>query len=133
MSAIEKDIRNYISDVGRNLVCSRKLKKQILKDIENDVLDYTDNKQITDINEIYAHFGTPEEIAKAYLSDAEPQNIKKAINVRKVIIAAVVAIIMIYLGVMFFIVYDAHNETHGYFTESVKDVTTLSANIALRR
>ncbi len=125
MSAIEKDIRNYISDVGRKLVCSRKQKKQILKDIENEVLDYTDNKQFTDINEIYAHFGTPEEIAKAYLSDAEPQNIKKAINVRKVIIAAVVAVVLIFAIFLLCTFIESYRQGHGTVTIEIESGTII--------
>ena len=132
MTEINKDIEKYLSQVKAYLPCRKADKTAILEDIRQAILEFAENSGAETIDDIYNRFGTPEEIAKAYLSDAEPQNIKKAINVRKVIIAAVVAIIMIYLGVMFFIVYDAHNETHGYFTESVKDVTTLSANIALR-
>jgi len=90
MSTIEKDIRKYISDVGKNLICSGKLKKQILKDIENTVLDYTDNRQITDINEIYAHFGTPEDLAKTFLLSADVKSVKRKIKVRNIIIVLAV-------------------------------------------
>ncbi len=132
MTEIKKDIDKYLSQVKAYLPCRKADKTAILEDIRQAIFEFKENSGTENIDDIYNRFGTPEEIAKAYLSDAEPQNIKKAINIRKVIIAAVVAIIMIYLGVMFLIVYDAHNETHGYFTEIVKDVTTLSANIALR-
>ena len=134
MNSIEKDIRNYISDVGKNLVCSGKLKKQILKDIENDVLDYTDNKQITDINEIYAHFGTPEEIAKAYLSDAEPQNIKKAINIKKMLLVAIV-IALAMLAITFIIaIIDSHSQNIAYYYNSdvIKDVSTTSSAVTIQ-
>ena len=122
----EKEIKSYISDVGNNLFCSRKQKKQILADIENEVLTYAENKRITDINEIYAHFGTPEEIAKAYIADAEPQNIKKAINIRKLLVAAVI-IALAMLAITFIIaIVDSHNANAAYFTDSpIEEITTL--------
>ena len=126
MILTEKEIKSYISDVGNNLFCSRKQKKQILADIENEVLTYAENKRITDINEIYAHFGTPEEIAKAYIADAEPQNIKKAINIRKLLVAAVI-IALAMLAITFIIaIVDSHNANAAYFTETpIEEITTL--------
>ena len=126
MILTEKEIKSYISDVGNNLFCSRKQKKQILADIENEVLTYAENKRITDINEIYAHFGSPEEIAKAYIADAEPQNIKKAINIRKLLVAAVI-IALAMLAITFIIaIVDSHNANAAYFTETpIEEITTL--------
>ncbi|MBQ6863609.1 MAG: hypothetical protein IJO14_05165 [Clostridia bacterium] len=126
MILTEKEIKTYISDVGNNLFCSRKQKKQILADIKNEVLTYAENKRITDINEIYAHFGTPEEIAKAYIADAEPQNIKKAINIRKLLVAAV-AIVLAMLAITFIIaIVDSHNANAAYFTDTpIEVITTL--------
>lgn len=89
MSTIEKDIRKYISDVGKNLVCSGKLKKQIMNDIENSIYDYAENNGITDISQIISRFGSPEEVAQAHLSDTDPKKIKNATNIRKIIISAV--------------------------------------------
>lgn len=104
MSTIEKDIRNYISDVGRNLVCSGKLKKEIMNDIENSIYDYAENNGITDISQIISRFGSPEEVAQAHLSDTDPKKIKNATNIRKIIISAVLIALTMY-GVCYLISY----------------------------
>ncbi|MBQ6863602.1 MAG: hypothetical protein IJO14_05130 [Clostridia bacterium] len=117
MTKINKDIEKYLSQVKSYLHCKKADKDVILEDIRTAVFEFSEEFAIESIDDIYRRFGTPEEIAKAYLSDAEPSNIKKAINIRKVIIAAVIAVIVIYLGIMIFVAVDAHNETHGYFTE----------------
>ena len=118
MTKINKDIEKYLSQVKSYLHCKKADKDVILEDIRTAVFEFSEEFAIESIDDIYRRFGTPEEIAKAYLSDAEPQNIKKAINIRKVIIAAVIALIVIYLGIMIIIAVDAHNVTHGYFTET---------------
>ena len=117
MAEINKDIEKYLSQVKAYLPCKKSDKAVILADIRLAIYEFAENSAIQSIDDIYKRFGTPEEIAKAYLSDAEPNNIKKAINIRKVIIAAVIAVIVIYLGIMIFLAVDAHNVTHGYFTE----------------
>ena len=129
MSAIENDIRNYISDVGKNLVCSRKQKKQILKDIENDVLDYTDNKQITDINEIYAHFGSPEELAKSFLSVADIKTVKRKIRTRNIILAiAAVALTAIAVFVVCTIIKVETSKIGFYVNGPIEQLTVLNDN-----
>lgn len=91
MFSIEQEVNNYIAETGKNLICSQKKKKQILSDIKNSVLDYAENKNITDINEIYAHFGSPEEVARNYLFDADPENVRKATSIKKTVIGVLIA------------------------------------------
>jgi len=89
MSSIEKDIRKYISDVGKNLICSGKMKKQLMADIENSIYDYAENNGISDISQITSRFGSPEEVARTHLADTDPKKLKKAINIRKIVISSV--------------------------------------------
>lgn len=96
MSGINKEISVYISAVRKNLICTRKLKKTIITDFRNSVLDFAEERKITDINELYAHFGTPEEVAKTYLADADPKEIKKNINTKKVILTALIIALLMY-------------------------------------
>ena len=97
MTAIKKDIEKYISEVGTHLFCLKKNKKTVLEDIREAVFEFTENNDVTSMDVIYERFGTPEEIAKAYIADAEPKNIKKAISVRKVLVWAVVAVVLAFV------------------------------------
>ena len=126
MTAISKDIDKYISEVGTHLFCLKKNKKEVLAEIREAVFEFAENNDVHSIDDIYKRFGTPEEIAKAYLSDAEVQNIKKAINIRKVSVAAV-AIVLAMLAITFIIVIvDSHNANAAYFTDSpIEEITTL--------
>ena len=126
MTAIGKDIEKYISEVGTHLFCLKKNKKEVLAEIREAVFEFAENNEVHSIDGIYKRFGTPEEIAKAYLSDAEPKNIKKAINIRKVSVAAV-AIVLAMLAIIFIIVIvDSHNANAAYFTDTpIEVITTL--------
>ena len=126
MTAIGKDIEKYISEVGTHLFCLKKNKKEVLAEIREAVFEFAENNDVHSIDDIYKRFGTPEEIAKAYLSDAEVQNIKKAINIRKVSVAAV-AIVLAMLAITFIIVIaDSHNANGAYFIDSpIEVITTL--------
>lgn len=63
--------------MNKNLVCGKKLKKQITDDIRNSVMDYVEAEKTTDMTDVYKRFGEPSEIAKAHLADADPKEIKK--------------------------------------------------------
>lgn len=98
MADINKAISDYISDVRKHLICNNKLKKQIINDFRNSVLDFAETRKITDIKEIYAHFGTPEEVARTHLCDADPRKIKNATNMKKVLLTAVIIAIVLYVS-----------------------------------
>ena len=126
MTAIGKDIEKYISEVGTYLFCLKKNRRKVLADIREAVFAFAEEFSVESIEDVYRRFGTPEEIAKAYLSDAEVQNIKKAINIRKVSVAAV-AIVLAMLAITFIIVIaDSHNANGAYFIDSpIEVITTL--------
>lgn len=95
MTAIENEINSYISDVRKNLVCNRKIKKQTVTDIRNSVFDYAESNNITDINLIYKHFGSPDELAKSFMTENDIKYIKKKILLHKITIAVVVLILAV--------------------------------------
>ncbi len=93
MSDINKSIQEYINNVSKSFICNRKLKKTIINDFRNSVLDYKEENNITDIKKIYAHFGTPNEIAQIYMSDPDIQTIKRHINIKRIILAVLICIL----------------------------------------
>ena len=124
MTEINKDIEKYLSQVKAYLPCRKADKTAIIKDIRQAILEFAENSGTETIDDIYNRFGTPEDIAKAYLSDTEPRNIKKAINVRKVIIAAVVAFLLILLGFLIAVFLDLHGDGNGTVTVTLLEEGT---------
>lgn len=93
MSDINKSIQKYINNVSKSLICNRKLKKTIINDFRNSILDYKEENNITDIKKIYEHFGTPNEIVQIYMSDPDIQTIKRHINIKRIILAVLICIL----------------------------------------
>lgn len=115
MHATEKEIEKYLSEIRDSLVCSSKLKNEIISEIEGFVYDFAERKEIRDISEIYEHFGTPEEMAKTYLSQADPKEIKRAVNVRKVVVIGITVALLMLAGSLLISLTDAHK---SYESES---------------
>ncbi len=124
MSDIEKEIKKYLSEIKSNLICSGKQKRDIIKEIEGSVYEYAENKGIKDISEVYNHFGTPEEVARTHLSQIEPKKIKNAVNVRKVVIIGVLAVIFMLAVYLIASFIDGHKEANGTITEEISIVSS---------
>ncbi len=122
MTDINKAVSDYIKSVNKNLICKRKLKKSIINDFRNSVLDYQEEKNITDINDIYAHFGTAEEVAKNYLSDADPKEIKKSTSAKRIILIAMLTALILYIfGYTIAYINSQHTEVNHVTFESWSD------------
>ncbi len=129
MIAIEKDIEKYMSEVNSHLFCLRKNKKAVLEDIREAITEFTENNDVETIDVIYSRFGTPEEIAKAYIADAEPQNIKIAINIRKMLVAAVV-IALVMLAITFIVtIIDSHQSNIAICNDGSIEIVTSALSI----
>ena len=119
---MKKDLNRYLTEVGTYLVCTKKQKKIILEDIETSIRDYIEITNINDMSEIYSHFGSPEDIAKTYLTNfVNPADVKKALNKKKaliitVVIALIVALLIWLIGVIITLI-DHHNKEPGYIIE----------------
>ena len=78
------------------------------------VYDYAEAKGVTDISELYEHFGTPEEMAKTQMSQIDPKKINKAMKIKKaVVIGIIVALIMLAISLTITL-FDSHKSYVGY-------------------
>lgn len=126
MTAIEKETEKYISDVSSKLLCSKKKKKEIIEDIRGAVLDFTEANGTEDIKEVYEHFGTPEEFAKAHLSELDPEQIKKKISAKKMIFWGIIIALAMIAFVLFYELIDSHNEIRGTFSEKTAEIAMVN-------
>ena len=132
MITIEKEIEKYISDVSSKLLCSKEKKKELIKDIRGAVFDFAEGSGTKDIADIYKHFGTPEELAKAHMSELDPEQIKKKVNIRKVIIVAVIIILLLCLAGVAVIVIENRKEIGHLETHIIEYVEVCIKPIFLR-
>ena len=67
--------RRYLREAKSWLPCSGKQKRDILARIENVVNDYVDQNPDADYSEIMNRFGTPRQIAAAYVDDMDTEEL----------------------------------------------------------
>lgn len=113
-STIEKEVKTYLTKIKSFLICDNRLKKSIITEIEASIYEYAETNGIRNIEEIEKHFGTPENVAKTYLSQADPKAIKKALSIKRTVLYAFVTALVMFAVFLVVTFLDAHSEWHGY-------------------
>lgn len=98
---IAKDTKRYLRQIRSWLPCSRKLKKEILLKIEGNVSDWLEEHPDAGYDAIVARFGTPQQIASAYVDEMDTAELLKLLRVRRNIVR-IVAIMAIAIVMLWF-------------------------------
>lgn len=119
MIKIEKDIEKYMRAVEEYLVCPKEQKEKVFSEIRNSIYVYAEENGISDIGEVYDHFGTPEEIASQALSTVDPKMIKKALSIKRIVAIALTAIVVSFIVFLVVMFMDAHKDNNGTIEETL--------------
>lgn len=123
----EKETKKYIKSIKSLLLCDIQTKRRFIKDFKDDLSGYIEDNNIADIKNVYAHFGTPEQVAKGFLETADIKSIKKKMNIGKIIAAGIALALIIWATGVTIAVIDAHiDTTGGYGVEGWGDTVVES-------
>lgn len=123
-NCINKEVDSFIAEIRKNMLCPTSQKKAIINDFENSIFDFVEANNITDISDVRAHFGEPKDIAQQLLEDIDPSKIKKAINIKRVVLCALIFLASIFAISMIYIVIDNHLGQPTYFSEGLNHSKT---------
>lgn len=77
------DVRKYVKQIKQELPTFNADGKQIKKMLLQNVRDYAQEEPEVSYAQLVSRFGSPEEIAAAYLSEQSSGTVKKAVCIRK--------------------------------------------------
>lgn len=113
-------LKSYYREISAWLPCGGRLKRDIMGRIRANVDAYLEENPDANMEAIENRFGTPKEIAAAYVSDLDAGELLAALRVRRRIVAAVLAAVMFVVvswgGCVLWAVHEA-NKTYGGHTE----------------
>lgn len=115
----KNNLNAYFRNVEDLLLCNRKSKKAFLSDLKNDIDEFVQHEPDADFDSILSAFGTPDEIAESFLKNADIASIKKKLNVKKILLFAVLAVVLVYVIFVVASFIDVHTEAHGYYEEGI--------------
>lgn len=121
---MNRELKKYINQVKGYMLCDGGTKRKCIKDLKSEIQDYIDTQGTQDIEKIKARFGTPEQIAKAFLMEMDVKKVKKKLDIRRVIMAVVLSVLLIWgIGVTIAVV-DAMMTNRGYILDKYENVSS---------
>ena len=118
MNILDKNIKKYLRQVRSLLPCNLREKKRMLSDLQGRIGDYLEANPDADFSAVEAHFGTPQQIATAFVDEMGTAELLLKLRVRKRVIRVTAAFMAaILLGIFTFYtvaLIDFYNKTNGY-------------------
>lgn len=118
-NSLNDKLNVYYKEIYSSALCAKKQKSDFLKELKEQIEEYIENSPEADIDEIKSVFGSPEEIAAGFSAELSQTEIRKKLGIRKIIIAAVLAALLIWGVFAVISLIDVHTEAHGYFKEGM--------------
>lgn len=118
MKNLNKQLKVYYCDIRRCLHCKSNLKRKIRDTIAENVDAFLEENPSADFQSIQQHFGTPQQIASAYIDETPSEELIKKLKLRKTVIAVVctatAAALLMWGIVLSIAILDNHEAEHGY-------------------
>lgn len=87
-----KGLNRYYRQIRWWLPCGGRLKRQLMDSITATIEAYIDENPFSDIVDLQNHFGSPQQIAAAYVDEMDMQQLLKALLVRRKLLTVVIAV-----------------------------------------
>ncbi len=117
----EKDIRRYCRAVGSYLPCSRRQKRQILRDLRQRLAEY--RGEHPDGASLEEQFGTPQQVAAGYVDDMDTTELLHALRYRRrvttIVVAGVLTALAVFAVALYMQVHDFHESMDAQLNKEV--------------
>ncbi|MBQ6023138.1 MAG: hypothetical protein IJL25_09430 [Clostridia bacterium] len=118
MSAFDRELKAYKKQIRRLLLIRTAASKQFSEDLESDIAAFAEAKNVTSVEEIAAHFGTPEQIARAFFAGTDIEAVRKKLNLRRAVIAVLLASLLLWGAALTALYVEARSDMHGTYVET---------------
>lgn len=119
-------LKQYLLEVKRLLPCSSSEKKRCIVELEADISAFLENHPSATLEELYSAIGSPESIAKSFMSRTDPEQLSHRLSAKRKIaigVIVIVAILAIVVGTLFAVTtYMRHDFYDGYYVDTVNKI-----------
>lgn len=88
----------YLLDIAFYLLVPWKQKKEILRKIKRSIESYIFDGDYISYRQIRSRFGDPQQIAMAYLTEMDPEELLERINRKRIVVRGFVTVVIIALA-----------------------------------
>lgn len=123
----------YLREVRKRIHCSRAQKVEFLCQLEDDVFFYCEDNKYTDYANLTERFGTPADVAAAFMSELDISVVAKTRRVRQYILyltaAVIIGISILIASVHIYTDYKQQQALDGYYIESITYESDLTPDV----
>lgn len=122
---VQRDVKRYCREVRGWLPCSLKQKKKILGKMRENLARYLEEDPLANYSAIVARFGTPQQIAAAYVDEMGTPELLNDLRIKRKIIRIVatvgIAFVLLWAITMGVVLLEAMNQLNGiiYISEGL--------------
>lgn len=113
-----KELKGYYRQIKGWLPCGGQVKKMLMANITATIGGYVEEHPGIDFAAVQAHFGTPQQIATAFVDEMDTEELLGKLRIRKklvtVITAAAIAIVVLWAVVVTLSYLSFLNQLYGY-------------------
>lgn len=92
----QSEINKYIKDIKKQLLYGTRETKQFLKELKQNIVDYVEENQGADMEQIMEQFGKPEDIAATFFEHYDNEEIRKKLKIRHIVVTCVIIVTMFF-------------------------------------
>lgn len=127
MNKLQKiQLNAYYKEISSFAGLTEKQKKEFINELKSTVNEYAELNPDCTIDDIKAVFGTPEEIALSFIENGNFAKVKKKLDIKRAIVAAVITALIIWFAFAVISLIDVHLEAHGTLTEGMLLISTVT-------
>lgn len=123
-----KLVHGYIREINKKLTCSKDVKKALLHEIEQQVVELENRIHVLTIDDLYDEIGSPQEIALGFDSRSDIEKIKQnAVKYKKAKLICILCSLMAVIVGVFAIVIMLSNDDYSSTTQinsTIEEVTS---------
>lgn len=126
MPVTDKDRKDYLNQVDKLLVCSRKERRRIIKDLNSEIDELLDDKPLIDPRRLEWEMGAPQEVADNYTKSLPFDTVRKNCSSYRMIKTIAITVFVLSLLYAGFRLYWAKkiNESSSHWIREVVTVKT---------
>lgn len=104
MEKLNRPARRYLRRTGSWLPCAGSMKRKMLGEIRKTLLEFLAENPDADDGAILTRFGSPQQIAAAYIDEAETGELIRKLRIRRrvvsIVCAAAIACVAVWAGLI---------------------------------
>lgn len=120
MEKLSRPARRYLRQTGSWLPCAGSMKRKMLGEIRETLLEFLAENPDADYPAITARFGAPGQIAAAYVDEAETGELLNRMRLRRRVVsiacAAAIAVVSIWAGAIAYMINSDSHQAQGHVT-----------------